>query len=397
LIFLGLALAVSSKLRLKNASKASEVALALLGILLEQGHQYIHNAKEKTKPMLWALVPALLGGVIISNAYKGENINQITAPLSPVKFDTWDAIKRNRFKIYSSETDFYSRHTHYRANYTLLNEIQSYMNGKDFVLQKTLVFINWLVNTQTPLAKDNIWCGGKSEWEKFIIHTTENTSQNQFVIPDFLNNGCIWMGPLLQELVKCDNVAYFEKREFLELYLLPALKYLKYNGKQETTYSLGQEQIHFMSYGTTFSNVRLPEIEERIHSAEATGILAHLHIEHEDFLKKTFYRTVHFMESELQTPLNLTEAEYNLNILKTALPKLRVPYRYLMLGKAKLIPTSVSIHGNMISLFVLFLGLLMVSTLILKVEILKSYMRIFTFTANLQIHVRRKDYETELT
>jgi len=97
------------------------------------------------------------------------------------------------------------------------------------------------------------------------------------------------------------------------------------------------------------------------------------------------------MESEHQTPQNLTEAEHNLNILKTALPKLRLPYRYLMLGKAKLIPSSVSIHGNMISVFVLFSVLLLLSTLIFKLEILKSYLivKIFKFNADLKIRIRR--------
>jgi len=394
LICLGSALAVSNKLRLKNTYKTSEVALALLSILLEQGHQYILNVNEKTKPMLWALVPALLGGVIISNAYKGENINQITAPLSPLKFDTWDAIKRNRFKIYSSEKDFSGTQTiqYYRANHTLLNEIQSYLNGKYFVPRKTLGFIHWLVSMQTPLKKDNIYCFKKSKWKKFIIERIGNTPQNQFVIPDFLKYVFAWHGPLLQELIKCDNVAYFEKREFLELYLLPALKY---NGKPTATYSLGQEQINFKSYGTTFSNVRLPGIEERIHLVEATGILTKLYIEHEDYLKKTFYRAVHIFRKEWFIR-NSLDAEKELRFAKAAFPKVRSFYRYFMLGKDKLIPTSISIHGNMISLFVLFLGLLMVSTLIFKLEILKSYLRIFMFTAKLQIHVRRKDYETEL-
>jgi len=235
----------SNKLAVKNAYKSSQVALALLGILLEQGQQHIDHVKEKTKPMLWTLIPTLLGGVIISNAYKGENINQITAPLSPAKYDTWDAIKRNasKYTAHSSETDFnYSgtMYRTYRANHTLLNEIQSDMNEKDFV-PKSLAVLNWLVSAQIPLAKDLVWCDKKSFRKQIMMKEMGRTPKNPIVFPDFLEAVCTWQGPLLQELIKCDNVAYFEKREFLELYLLPGLKY---NAKPRATYSLGQEQIY---------------------------------------------------------------------------------------------------------------------------------------------------------
>jgi len=42
----------------------------------------------------------MLTFLILSNAYKGENINKITSPLSPVVYDSLQDLVKNNFSIY---------------------------------------------------------------------------------------------------------------------------------------------------------------------------------------------------------------------------------------------------------------------------------------------------------
>ncbi|CAL8140169.1 unnamed protein product [Orchesella dallaii] len=79
----------------------------VLSILLGQGNRFIHLSRLIGG--CW-----VLSGIVISFFYQGENINRLTAPLSPKNMETFEELLKSNFTIHSVE-----------SNKVLLQEIQN--------------------------------------------------------------------------------------------------------------------------------------------------------------------------------------------------------------------------------------------------------------------------------
>jgi len=79
---------------LKKTKKSSFSAVFILKILLGQGTNEIQNVRLITGA--WVLT-----GLFLSYNYQGNNIDQLTSPFAPKKFETFSEILANNFKVYS--------------------------------------------------------------------------------------------------------------------------------------------------------------------------------------------------------------------------------------------------------------------------------------------------------
>jgi len=68
--------------------------------LLEQGDP-IATKFLKFHNLRWAIVPYLLIAMVLSNAYKNKNITTITLPRAPIPVDTFDAVEKYNFTMYT--------------------------------------------------------------------------------------------------------------------------------------------------------------------------------------------------------------------------------------------------------------------------------------------------------
>ncbi|CAL8141107.1 unnamed protein product [Orchesella dallaii] len=74
--------------------------LEVSSVLLDQGLALPKNFLDFKKFRL-AFAPFLLMAVILSSAYKHDNITKLTLPRDPIPFDTFDALTNYSFKIYT--------------------------------------------------------------------------------------------------------------------------------------------------------------------------------------------------------------------------------------------------------------------------------------------------------
>jgi hypothetical protein len=87
------------------SSSALSALLLPLTILLEQGINVKHHSSCITLTILihsWSLVC-----VILSNAYKGQNIVELTAPLKPTLLDSFKQLVEFKFSIFSKKQQMY--------------------------------------------------------------------------------------------------------------------------------------------------------------------------------------------------------------------------------------------------------------------------------------------------
>jgi len=69
-------------------------------VLLEQAGP-IANSYQKRSNLGWALAPFLLMVLVLSNAYKNENVTKITLPRTLIPVDTFDKLVHYNFSLFS--------------------------------------------------------------------------------------------------------------------------------------------------------------------------------------------------------------------------------------------------------------------------------------------------------
>jgi len=121
----------------------SHSTLAAVGIMLEQGNSCFDNKNGSFFIYLIA-IPILLGGIVLSNAYKGDNIMKIIAPLPLRNYDTLKQIQGENFTVLSSYVPNYSAKLYY-------DETGAYsLVGNDEI---NITLINLLRNHREPLKR----------------------------------------------------------------------------------------------------------------------------------------------------------------------------------------------------------------------------------------------------
>lgn len=99
-IFIGLSAVISSATMAKvREGGLSNYIIIPFTIMLEQGGFDGSNLSRKFHCVLGAW---LLVGIVLSNAYKGDNITSLTAPLSQSKLETFDQLISENFSYFSS-------------------------------------------------------------------------------------------------------------------------------------------------------------------------------------------------------------------------------------------------------------------------------------------------------
>ncbi|OXA42436.1 Mariner Mos1 transposase [Folsomia candida] len=73
--------------------------LLFLALLVEQGID-ITPSKRKTWSSIFIFVPWLLMGIVISNAYKGQNVTDLTSPLTPSMVSQFEEILTRNYTLY---------------------------------------------------------------------------------------------------------------------------------------------------------------------------------------------------------------------------------------------------------------------------------------------------------
>jgi len=86
-----------------------------INLLLDQGSKEYNNERQHIWKYCIGII-VLLVSVVLSNAYKGDNIVQITSPLPNREYKTLNATIENDFKIYSSRFPKYIQFNYERRH-----------------------------------------------------------------------------------------------------------------------------------------------------------------------------------------------------------------------------------------------------------------------------------------
>ncbi len=78
----------------------------LIKVILEQGDPF-PGRLGKSKPLRFLICGALLGGLVLSNAIKSNNVYNIVLPKQPLKFSTIDELLQHGYTIYTRLTSIY--------------------------------------------------------------------------------------------------------------------------------------------------------------------------------------------------------------------------------------------------------------------------------------------------
>jgi hypothetical protein len=97
-VWLDFRVVVAPKVLLRRLAR---VCLSSLDILLEQGDSLWGNNKLRLSWLYWISSGLLLGGLVLSNFYRGENISALSAPLGIKPLTSFEELLQFNYTIYS--------------------------------------------------------------------------------------------------------------------------------------------------------------------------------------------------------------------------------------------------------------------------------------------------------
>ncbi|CAL8140179.1 unnamed protein product [Orchesella dallaii] len=147
LLVTGLGSGVLLQTILWKAQKVSKYdwypATFVLNVLLGQGTPFIHLSRLIGG--CW-----ILSGIVISFFYQGENINRLTAPLSPKNMETFEELLKSNFTIHSVESNkILLQEIHHVATYAELRGpkyVEKFL--KDYKKKYSKIVQYWVLFTQ---------------------------------------------------------------------------------------------------------------------------------------------------------------------------------------------------------------------------------------------------------
>jgi len=102
---------VENNFSFKNVVQDIDAVFLGFMILLEQSH--IRTVNKSKKGALYVFCGcAILVSIVLSNAFKGENINKISSTLKTIQFSTIDQLMENGYDIYCTESFISKNDTH---------------------------------------------------------------------------------------------------------------------------------------------------------------------------------------------------------------------------------------------------------------------------------------------
>ncbi|CAL8124526.1 unnamed protein product [Orchesella dallaii] len=238
-----------------------------LRILLDQGEGNDPMTLQimRNKPLRFVIGSYLLAAVVISNAYRHENITQLTLPRLPIPFDNFDILVENKFDIYT------------RGYY--LGGVSTF---RDFLESQVTRVMLMLVEPRPPYDPHSISVIFSSELYSFIkdeglfwtFCLPKEQIKHRFLY--YMNHTKLhkeWFKILLSRSItnkeilgRCNNTALF----------LPALEaHELYHNMRKTSTSnvfLGQNLGLKNSHGIAFLRSIHPKLLRRLGSLMQSGI-----------------------------------------------------------------------------------------------------------------------------
>jgi len=149
----------------------SHSTLAAVGIMLEQRNSCFDNKNGSFFIYLIA-IPILLWGIVLSNAYKGDNIMKIIAPLPLRNYDTLKQIQGENFTVLSSYVPNYSTKQYYEEtgaysllgndeiNITLINLLRDHREHlkRKYGVPLDGPLFNPALSSHQSISSMEIWC-----------------------------------------------------------------------------------------------------------------------------------------------------------------------------------------------------------------------------------------------
>jgi len=239
-----------------------------LDTVLEQGNSVYSSVANGTGIRhiagVWVLV-----GIVVSNAYKGQNITDLSSPIPPIKPTKFSQLVEKNFTIF----------THTQAEYA--TDAQSYVGafvnaifGKESYFQSR-VFNNPFMQQQNIL----------SSLIKNSDHTNEVVKQ-YMLIHEKIHNFTLYqlfdltkrngvMG-YLEKIMMCDNTAFMGWSDEIETSRLLLDDILHENGRasEKQFISAGEETLFKLRKGwaLSFVSVMSPNFERRMDIMVESGI-----------------------------------------------------------------------------------------------------------------------------
>jgi len=341
------------------------VLLSLIGFLLEQGSNLL-SLGTKHSAFFCITTCTFISSLILSNAFKGENINQITSPLRVVTHDKIEELLKYNYNIYSGFVrENYFGDEIIKTNQSLVAKFVNDVINDKMDSQSELVFnsgnsnkpLNKLLQNQIVLPHVTVFCTNVNQ---LLVHEPPNFAN----IFEGLKQVCYWPPEYATELGKCNKTALIEEESFLRYFAIPLLKQ---DAESNAIYNIGKTVLFEKIHGLFFKHYKMPNSGNILNHLEASGIVAYLNSLGDEYLKKSAMFTLNLANvgkinhwdklfREL-SQVGKTREEIEINrkkILRQILNLLGIVRESLELREDQNHhPVSVSVSGNFITLFIL--------------------------------------------
>jgi hypothetical protein len=350
----------------------SKYVMAALKMLLEQGDDIFFNPGRKGF-MYWIAGPYILMSVVLSNAYKGNNITRLSAPRNPIPMDTFTQLFENGFDFYSEFVSTYTRIEMFPA--------------RRFSFKETSVFEVWREDFE------------KSHKDK------DNLSRNQQIIQRLdgkikvLKFGILITEEELKTFSICNNTALLGLKSNLRSNIYKTVR--KLNKNPNVDYFIGKESLMEYPVGWKVWNNYDPELYNRIRSVESHGFI-------------NYWESLRLEKEKRQTPKKLSylqrRAELNLVFSDSgpwgnqntdgilledesdddSIPQYFLPSREYKVTGGEASPISL-LSGNLSALFILCSILLAVSSALMFFETYQCWVAVTKVAFNtIKLFIRMK-------
>jgi len=367
------ALVVSQNLSVKKDTDLCRFMLSMVGCILEQGSHHCSSNKQ-TRAILCVTIAAVIASLIISNAYKGFNINKMNSPFKQIVYDSLEDILKHKFNIFSSVTRrMTKRHIVNNTKeclreFTVATEAQrawkkSISTTKEDVIRARN--LRELVNIQIPRYGVGLLCLGTVNLNGAKIRSCSwFETDEKGRLQGFLEDICL-----------CNQTAFIEDEWFLRNYLEPAVKQ---NAKAGSIVHVGKSNLLDILHGIVIQNMIVSDLNERIDILAASGIVGRMNSLQASLRLIMAMNTLHYVSQPRRKSFdglnmyslwkvddrNNNEVERR-HYQKWFTDKLNSIRKGLSKQDINLQPEPLSVNGNTVTLFIVIVSLQLISIMVM--------------------------------
>ncbi|CAL8121364.1 unnamed protein product [Orchesella dallaii] len=251
--------------------------IGVVRTLLEQGIDSRLLALRKTSSKLTPVIVCLvLAAVVLSNAFKGDNIKRISSPLHPTPFSTLKQLVEQEYEIFSSPIMFSSTGEIHHPSEVERETMLSSHTAKTQLTRSPFTKINirseimyYISAAKASTNAEILESSGFTEDEYFILNNTK-------LFTMYTGNISFLYGENFSKFLNCSNKKTAAIYQETDLSIVRRAYLRQFGRTFMSDLSFGEEILGSLTKGFVFSGWVNPKLARRFENLQRSGFVEYL-------------------------------------------------------------------------------------------------------------------------